>query len=276
MLTTVDSIGRGGFGRIYKVRHELDGQFYALKKVRLRRGGTFFRQAVEEIRILATADHPNVVRYHTAWVSDGHLNIQMELCHFSLREYLDCFMERSPPPPRVSTEDICFQVVAGVSYLHEFPVVHGDLKPENILLKRTRFGTLQVKIADFGLGRYLHDSLSFDGGGGTVLYMAPEFPKGLASDVYSLGVVFLELFSGFTTHMERVRAVQALKVSRKVCTGVGHLLGYLILTMTERDPSRRPTASWIFALLRDRVQETPLLCRDVVWDVVFRVLEAVR
>ena len=88
---------------------------------------------------------------------------------------------------------IVLQLGKGLTYLHAQSIVHGDLKPENCLLDHS----LQLKIADFGLARPLGTTAA----GGTTRFMAPELfdqhnQAGLEGDVWALGCVLLELFSG--------------------------------------------------------------------------------
>jgi serine/threonine protein kinase len=97
---------------------------------------------------------------------------------------------------------IFIQILEGVNYLHKqkLPLIHRDLKPANILLKKDEAKGFCVKIADFGLiaiHKYSEQSHTLDKG--TPKYMAPEVRDSkkydTKADVYSLGVVFQNLFS---------------------------------------------------------------------------------
>ncbi|KAK7491373.1 hypothetical protein BaRGS_00017351, partial [Batillaria attramentaria] len=65
----IEKLGSGAFGKVYKARHSLDGQEYAVKKIRLRQGlkEDKLKQVLREVTTLARLYHPNVVRYHYAW-----------------------------------------------------------------------------------------------------------------------------------------------------------------------------------------------------------------
>ena len=163
-------IGKGGFGRVFKVFHPLDNQFYAIKQIRVSEEN--IAQALKEVRILASLNHPHVIRYFYSWVSSipceeydddeeeeedtnvialhGNyyfFNIQMEYCPYDLRYFLSnrktidfntCF-------------DIVGQTTEGLAFLHSHSVVHRDVKPDNILIYS--LDPIQIRITDFGLAR---------------------------------------------------------------------------------------------------------------------------
>jgi len=123
------------------------------------------------------------------------------------------------------------QTIEGLAYIHSKHIIHRDLKPANIFLD----ASLNVKIGDFGLGvagpgaRHMAPGsttvapMSFDSvdavvstGIGTPFYMSPEQEKGGApvdekTDIYSLGVIFFEMWYQFSTGMERVEVLSALR-----------------------------------------------------------------
>ncbi|XP_055417176.1 eukaryotic translation initiation factor 2-alpha kinase 1 isoform X5 [Bubalus kerabau] len=67
-------LGKGGYGRVYKVRNKLDGQYYAIKKI-LIKGATKAdcMKVLREVKVLAGLQHPNIVGYHTAWIEHVHM-----------------------------------------------------------------------------------------------------------------------------------------------------------------------------------------------------------
>ncbi|NWI38087.1 E2AK1 kinase, partial [Picathartes gymnocephalus] len=168
------------------------------------------------------------------------LHIQMQLCEISLWDWIADRNKRcnkrsedsSSPYQLVDvhwTMKIFQEVVEGVCYIHSMGVMHRDIKPRNIFLHGSDH---QVKIGDFGLA--CKDLLWADAdqwfqteringlthtlGVGTCLYASPEQLQGshydFKSDMYSLGVILLELFSPFGTEMERTEVLTHLRTGQ--------------------------------------------------------------
>ncbi|XP_060950486.1 eukaryotic translation initiation factor 2-alpha kinase 1 isoform X2 [Limanda limanda] len=196
------------------------------------------------------------------------LYIQMQLCERSLRDWIS---ERNEKPKEeqtlkcpygcVDTEQtlsLLRNILEGVEYIHSRGIMHRDLKPRNIFLHAQ---DCHVRIGDFGLacGGIIADGhkrpvsplsgSSHTGGVGTVVYAAPEQLNGShydsKSDMYSVGVLALELFQPFGTEMERVRTLGDLKEGKipdSFCQRWPVLTKY-IMKLTSKEPSVRPTAS---------------------------------
>ncbi|XP_069547460.1 eukaryotic translation initiation factor 2-alpha kinase 1 isoform X1 [Brachyistius frenatus] len=196
------------------------------------------------------------------------LYIQMQLCERSLKDWIS---ERNVKPKEAQTSKCPYacvdseltlsllrHILEGVNYIHSRGIMHRDLKPMNIFLQGQ---DCHVRIGDFGLAcRDIivegHKSSTSPGhesthtsGVGTFVYAAPEQLKGShynsKSDMYSLGVVALELFQPFGTGMERVRTLGDLREG-KIPDSFRHrwpVLAKYIMNLTSKEPSVRPTAS---------------------------------
>ncbi|NXK64150.1 E2AK1 kinase, partial [Sylvietta virens] len=168
------------------------------------------------------------------------LHIQMQLCEISLWDWIADRNKRcnkrsednSSPYHLVDarwTMKIFQEVVEGVCYIHSMGVMHRDIKPRNIFLHGSDH---QVKIGDFGLAckDLLWDDadqwfpteringLAHTSGVGTCLYASPEQLQGsdydFKSDMYSMGVILLELFQPFGTEMERTEVLTQLRTGQ--------------------------------------------------------------
>ncbi|NXQ22992.1 E2AK1 kinase, partial [Peucedramus taeniatus] len=168
------------------------------------------------------------------------LHIQMQLCEISLWDWIADRNKRcnkrsedtSSPYHLVDvrwTMKIFQEVVEGVCYIHSMGVMHRDIKPRNIFLHGSDH---QVKIGDFGLAckDLLWDDadqwfqteringLTHTSGVGTCLYASPEQLQGshydFKSDMYSMGVILLELFQPFGTEMERTEVLTHLRTGQ--------------------------------------------------------------
>ena len=124
-------IGKGGFGRVYKVRHKLSNQFRAMKIIKCKAENPHSNSAeiLKQINILKTLDHPNIIKIYEFYSTDKYVYIINELCtggelfnkivevkHFT--ESTACYIMR--------------QLLSAVAYCHDKGVIHRDLKPENI------------------------------------------------------------------------------------------------------------------------------------------------
>uniref|UniRef100_A0A3Q3VWZ2 non-specific serine/threonine protein kinase n=1 Tax=Mola mola TaxID=94237 RepID=A0A3Q3VWZ2_MOLML len=195
------------------------------------------------------------------------LYIQMQLCERSLKDWIS---ERNTKPKEeqtsrcpygcVDTEhtlSLLRKIIEGVEYIHSRGIMHRDLKPRNIFLHDH---DCHVRIGDFGLAcrdiimdgcksTTSPSNFSHTTGVGTFVYAAPEQLKGShydsKSDMYSIGVLALELFQPFGTEMERVRTLGDLregKIPDLFCHRWPVLANY-IMKLTSQEPGARPTAS---------------------------------
>lgn len=288
-------LGRGGFGTVYRVHNRLDGQYYAVKKVLITEDS--IKSALHEVRVLASLTHPHIIRYFHSWVETHNKDrpitdetdqerlqdetlllyqdcyffflLQMECCEMSLRD----FMRRLPV--RIQDVDtVLMQVLEALDYLHKNGIVHRDMKPDNILLQSLH--PLRVVISDFGLAKVFRPDMMLTEQSlyaGTYLYASPEQYKGesccSASDIYSLGIVLFELQMRFSTDMERIQKIRRLKDRHETEEAIPYQ--HLVLWMTQGDRRLRPTLQNLRFLTDGNFQTAALWCRDIVWDIVWKL-----
>jgi translation initiation factor 2-alpha kinase 1 len=202
------------------------------------------------------------------------LYIQMELCHMTLRDWLDDRNHSHTENVSDLVKDdenkhLLKQMLKGLKYIHSQDLLHRDLKPQNIFLSRDVKGFYRVKIGDFGLSRLLTVNtstntsssqssctdghvVSTDGlscGVGNDLYSAPEQLTSMCyssrADMYSIGLILFELYRPFTTAMERLECLKQLRVKHDVGTlnQLWPVQANCVLDLTQHDPDRRPSAS---------------------------------
>jgi serine/threonine-protein kinase len=189
----VSLLGRGGMGEVYRANDLLLGQTVALKFLPAQwtsHEATLVRFR-NEVRIARQISHPNVCRVYDIGEAEGATYLSMEYVD---GEDLASLLRRIGVLPRDKALEISRQLCAGLAAAHDKGVVHRDLKPGNIMLD----GQGRLRITDFGLAGVAADIKDIRSG--TRGYMAPEQQSGqevtARSDIYALGVVLHEVFTG--------------------------------------------------------------------------------
>ncbi|XP_054796091.1 cysteine-rich receptor-like protein kinase 43 isoform X1 [Prosopis cineraria] len=194
-----NKLGEGGFGAVYKGTLK-NGKVVAVKKLTLRQSKRVEEEFESEVKLVSNVHHRNLVRL-LGCCSRG--NKRILVYEYMEKTSLDRFLfgKNKGSLNWKQRYDIILGTARGLAYLHEefhVCIIHRDIKTNNILID----DDLQPKIADFGLARLLpedktHLNTRF---AGTLGYTAPEYAiHGQLSekvDVYSYGVVILEIISG--------------------------------------------------------------------------------
>jgi len=202
--TIVREVGRGGMGVVYEALDTTLNRKVALKMLMPRPAADAKAAAVDEERFLREArvtaqlpHHPHVVGVYEAGVLDGTRYIAMEF--ISGVPMLEWWRDKSIKLRQQVA--VLRDAALGMHHAHEHGVIHRDLKPENVLVDAAG----QPHITDFGLAKEMHQSPkdALTGKGmvvGSPHYMSPEQVRGIRvdrrADVYSLGVIIYEMFTG--------------------------------------------------------------------------------
>jgi serine/threonine-protein kinase len=190
-------LGRGGMGAVYRARDRVLEEDVALKVLRADVAGTEerARRFRSEVQLARRVSHWNVCRIHE-YGEDGPLRfITMELVE---GETLKDALRREERLPAARAFDVSLQVAQGLAAIHQAGVVHRDLKSANIMLD----GSGRVRVMDFGIAKPEAAPGAAPSGYvvGSPEYMSPEQARGLPvdarSDLYALGVVVHEVFTG--------------------------------------------------------------------------------
>ncbi|KAF0704995.1 Aste57867_7179 [Aphanomyces stellatus] len=200
-----------------------------------------------------------------------HVHIQMALyAGNSLEHWLN---NRSSMNATVSL-DIFRQIVAGLKYIHGRGLIHRDIKPANIFLTEAT----QVKIGDFGLAIHQGDTCKATTPGvGTVLYSSPEQKHTdepsctTASDIFSLGLILVELFCDVSTTMSgkvaafakiRVDMLAGLPADQCMPSPMPPGLAAIAVQLLHADPTQRPTCAELEVLLASSLNPPTLVASN--------------
>ncbi|HMA29768.1 MAG TPA: protein kinase [Thermoanaerobaculia bacterium] len=193
------TLGKGGMGTVYRaLDRELDDEVAVkvLLPEAFDEGNTIGVTLKQEIRLARKITHRNVVRTHDLGEADGLRFLTMEYVPgTTLRDILDRKGSIALSPGLQIAKQLC----RGLAAVHEAGIIHRDIKPPNIMVLPNGL----VKLMDFGIARTTEGADTAAQGDrtvGTPFYMSPEqaigHPLDARSDLYSVGVVLYELFSG--------------------------------------------------------------------------------
>ncbi|VDN59955.1 unnamed protein product [Dracunculus medinensis] len=236
-------LGRGCDGTIV-YRGKFDGRQVAVKRV----VAEMVHLVNREVDLLRESDaHLNVIRYFCL-ESDSHFRyIALELCSFSLYDYVE--NEDVHSNCSLTTTEIFQQAAEGIAYLHSINIVHRDIKPQNVLFSmKNQHGQVRVLISDFGLCKRLQYGYSVTQSGliGTDGWIAPELYNmhdkiTCAVDIFSLGCIFYYVLTKgmhpFGGSLQRQAKIVSLFLNLENIPGLS-----LIHSMLQKNPNSRPTA----------------------------------
>ncbi|KAF5288488.1 hypothetical protein FQA39_LY15417 [Lamprigera yunnana] len=179
----LEVLGRGNFGKVYKVKDKIVGKYYALKRIKLKDDDQMNKKIIKEVKCLSSLEHKNIVRYYHSWIDveeedslDEEDSKDSEFPCFSSTnddKNLECneivklstqnilyikmeFCEHNTLENIINTTNLFTnsnqiwlyfkQIVDGLHHIHDKGIIHRDLKPNNIFLDHNN----QIKIGDFG------------------------------------------------------------------------------------------------------------------------------
>ena len=193
----IKRLGEGSFGEVWQVRHKLLGKDFALKIIE-KSPYSNTKQIINEINILKTLDHPNILKILEFHLDKDKFYIVTDYCPegelFNEIQKKTKFTERE-------TSFVIYQILQSVRYCHKMRVLHRDIKPENIMItNREANGLLHVKLIDFGTAKIFEEGNKQKAIVGSSYYIAPEVIRGKYGeecDLWSVGVIMYLMLVGF-------------------------------------------------------------------------------
>ena len=242
----LDTAGHGSMGNVYKARDRETGEIVALKllKPEIASDQQMMDRFKNELLFARKITHKNICRVHEFNRLSGIAYTSMEFVEGeSLRSVLNRFGAMSLR----KGIDLAQQMCSGLKEAHAQGIVHRDLKPENVMIDSRG----NVKIMDFGIARSMESLTRMTGAMvGTPAYMAPEQvagkPVDYRTDIYSLGLILYEVFTGtqaFTADNAVAVAMKQLRESpvppHEIEPAIPVLIERAILKCLEKESEKR-------------------------------------
>uniref|UniRef100_A0A8D2D0U8 non-specific serine/threonine protein kinase n=1 Tax=Sciurus vulgaris TaxID=55149 RepID=A0A8D2D0U8_SCIVU len=248
----VGELGDGAFGKVYKAKNKETGALAAAKVIETK-SEEELEDYIVEIEILATCDHPYIVKLLGAYYYDGKLWIMIEFCPGGAVDAIMLELERGLTEPQIQV--VCRQMLEALSFLHSKRIIHRDLKAGNVLV------TLEgdIRLADFGVSaKNLKTLQKRDSFIGTPYWMAPEVvlcetmkdtPYDYKADIWSLGITLIEMAQIEPPHHELNPMRVLLKIAKSdpptLLTPSKWSVEFrdFLKTALDKNPETRPSAA---------------------------------
>ena len=216
------SIGKGGFGSVWKVRHKITKQIFAIKVINKDSivKQNMVEQTNREIEIMYKLDHPHIIKLYSHFEDDEDFCLIMQIAS---KGQLYSIIKRLKRLDQRTAAQYMREVISAIKYLHTRnpPIIHRDIKPENILLDQEG----RCKLADFGWSNFEEGNKFRETYCGTPEYLAPEMVTksghNESVDIWALGVLLFEMLTGrtpFNFTGDRIQLFNNIKTLRIVWT----------------------------------------------------------
>jgi len=259
--------GHGNMGYVYKARDRETGETVALKLIKpeIASDQAMTERFKNELLFARRITHKNVCRVYEFNRVGGIAYTSME---FVEGESLRSVFSRFGGLPVRKGVDLALQICSGLREAHAQGIVHRDLKPENVMIDDHG----NVKIMDFGIARSMEAGTRMTGAMiGTPAYMAPEQVSGkpvdYRTDIYALGLILYEMFTGTETFRADTAVAIALKQMQEIPApphdidpNIPVYIERAVLKCLEKEPSKRfqSIAELESALRSTRVTGAPI------------------
>jgi len=272
------TIGKGSYGKVYKVLNRKNSKIYALKQIKIhpiQHSEKLF--VMNELRLLASHESDYIIRFKSCFIDMNYLCLVTE---YAEKGDLSLIIKNKQKTQTIFSENEIWhyflQISVGLSYLHKFNIIHRDMKPANVFIDRYN----NVKIGDLGIIKIMRNYMMYGQTQiGTPLYMSPEIYKreryDIKVDIWALGCILYEL-------MTLKPAFYAENISELKCkifsgrfniiyyTPYRHELKNLLRRLINIQPRLRPT---IADLLNTNYVQKQLQLRKLNLDRNLRIKE---
>ncbi|KAK9881684.1 hypothetical protein WA026_017200 [Henosepilachna vigintioctopunctata] len=240
----ISELGRGMFGTVYLCAKKHNKQKLVMKEIKTNLQGDDLKNAKNEVAILKSLNHPNIILYYDSYSKNNTFYIMMEYASKgTLHQYLH--EKKVDLGPQKVMNYFC-QILMGLDHIHDKKVIHRDLKCENIFLTGRKAEV--IKIGDFGISTLILKTRLAKTVVGTCNYLAPELcderPYDNKVDIWSLGCILYEMcmrkrmFEGSLTHV--ITSITKGKIKSINIFKYGQQMQEIINNVMKLDPAERP------------------------------------
>ena len=191
MFEFMTVIGKGGFGKVWKVQYKKTKEYFALKEMSKRKilDKKSEKSINSEMKFLSILNHPFIVNMHYAFQDNDNLYLVIDLLSGGdLRYHCSRYRTFSEEQTRFFIACITYSL----KYIHENNVIHRDIKPENLVLDDKGY----LRVTDFGIAKYNTNDNSSE-----TSYMSPEVMNSenhtFTADFFAIGVIGFEFLMGY-------------------------------------------------------------------------------
>ena len=265
----LQTLGKGSYGFVAKVKSKIDQNIYAMKMIdfSLIKDQVEIDLSLNEIKILQSLDSPHIIKYYNHFKIGDKLYILMEyINNGDIKGYISAHQNINKPIPEAELWELFYQCMAGLYCIHKNNLIHRDIKPANLFLTNDKI----IKIGDFGVSASRKKSQNIAETKlakettmiGTPLYMSPEMFRhqqyGSKVDIYALGCTFFEMcfFSPpripipiINFNLEISTDLQDIEIKNNKGLYSNALL-QIIQNMIEKDQQKRYSSEQIFDIIK--------------------------
>lgn len=199
------SIGKGGFGKVFKVEKRGRNEVFAMKE--MSKVKIYEKSSIPSIKnermLLSVLRHPFIINMHYAFQTKDNLYIVMDYLSGGDLRYSMCKYKKFS---EVQSKFIISCLLLAVEYLHSNKIVHRDIKPENLVFDNQGY----VYLTDMGIAKLINNEKELIDSSGTPGYMAPEVitnkDHSYGADFFAIGIILHEFIIGKRPYLGKNRA----------------------------------------------------------------------